>query len=249
MVYAVALVFSLVVVWLGIMTCTQPSTSKNISSDDVLTWRDLLSSYFTWPNHRVEPLPISLWLIPPPEQVDQLSPLIKELSRLQPDSSTPFLPHITITWGGVVANKDELHKVAQAIQDELLQQDDLKDGIECPFETFPQTSLDHDHNVVWTQAFILKMKISQSFERICQASRRALNMDDDVAKYCHNPHMSVLYTNDYPTDQVEDVASDELLGGHLLPLKFTANRVALYSIDPVSVSGVREWQPVSEFYL
>ena len=203
---------------------------------------DCCLSYFTW-GERVEPLPISIWLIPPQKQMEEISPFINEFAKIQSDASAPFLPHITITWGGTVETKEQLFAVAHSLQDQLLQDDLLKNGIDCQFETLPQTTVDHDH-VMWTQAFVLKMKISSSFERICQQSRRALKMDDDLS-FCHNPHMSLLYTNDYPSEEVHEKADNQLD----LPLKFTAKRVAVYSIDPVSVQGVKDWELVSEFYL
>ena len=199
----------------------------------------------TVPQEKDHPFAVSIWLIPPPNILSEMQPFIDALAQLQPDASAPFVPHITITGGVTLRSPKELEQVARNLST-LLEDDE---GIECEFDLQqPQTNLDNNGTVVWSQAFLLKMNVSPAYQSICQATRESLGLtkDSNHSDACHNPHMSLLYSYRVPTAEVQEYWARHPLA---LPLQFTAQRIAVVTTDPSSVEGVQEWNSYSEFYL
>jgi len=228
------------------------TTTTNDNASSALFLRGGIASHSSQYDQKLpSPFFISLWLIPPLDVTKQLQPIIDELSQEQFNASVSFVPHITVTGGLPVSSLTELDEIVKDLRTAL----QLPGGIDCTFETFPQTNTkttddkSHHEEVIWSQALILKMKLSETYVQICEQSRQSIfkiqNKDQDLdpSAPCSYPHMSLLYTNEYPTAEIHDKSLHELN----LPLQFTSTKIALYITTPSSVEGVKEWKSYAEF--
>ena len=175
-------------------------------------------------------LKLSLWLRPDDPACSLYRDQIVRLSSRDAGGSAPFEPHITLI-GGIVCEEVHLADMMDNLQRKL----EGFGSILCQFESTPYFA------PVWHQAAVLGVKESHELVRLVRICKDAIEQysGDPVSVFpppIEKPHLSLFYgTANVPT-------ANEI--GQAVPDCWTASRVELWSTNPSSVEGVRQWKMI-----
>jgi len=198
---------------------------------------------------------LSLWLLPPPDQLPKLSEEITRLSfkySHSGKSSAPFTPHVTIIGSIKCDNRRHARELGDSLRSGL----QGTGAVPCRFSSSAHCCAMYDDSgkLVWSQSCIAIMERSDEYMELLAKAREILNLPPGEwmfpAPACE-PHYSKFYGHRDILSGATNSDDDKKNSAAIVPAPsdFIAQEAALYYTTPGTVEGVARWKEITRIPL